>query len=191
VAALMRLFARYLRTETPRLVENDVRLELIGRRDRLPLPLVAAIDAAERATARGARLHLRLAVDYSSRWAIDAGVILPDVDLLSTTGLVAAAAWLVRRHRVAASSDAPWLAAAALLIASNFVARDSRTLHAFDTIGLVIVLAVAFPSIQGVGLRGRQAWHYVRAGCDAAVSAWLGVFPLVSRDVTWSELSRG
>src|SRR5437667_284351 len=24
-----------------------------------------------------------------------------------------------------------------------------------------------------------------------AVSAWLGVFPLVSRDVTWSELSRG
>src|SRR5213080_5596797 len=40
VAALMRLFARYLRTETPKLVENDVRLELIGRRDRLPLPLV-------------------------------------------------------------------------------------------------------------------------------------------------------
>src|SRR5207237_10567491 len=79
--------------------------------------------------------------------------------LLCTTGLVAAAAWLVRRHRVAASSDAPWLAAAALLIASNFVARDSRTLHAFDTIGLVIVLAVAFPSIQGVGLRGRHAWH--------------------------------
>jgi undecaprenyl diphosphate synthase len=86
VAALMRLLARYLRTETPRLVRNDVRLELIGRRDRLPVPLVAAIDAAERATARGARLHLRLAVDYSSRWAIDAGVILPDVDLLIRTG---------------------------------------------------------------------------------------------------------
>src|SRR5256885_2495315 len=67
VAALMRLLARYLRTETPRLVQNGVRLELIGRRDRLPVPLVAAIDAAERATARGARLHLRLAVDYSSR----------------------------------------------------------------------------------------------------------------------------
>jgi len=111
--------------------------------------------------------------------------------MLCTTGLVAAAAWLARRHRVAVSSDAPWLAAAALLIASNFVARDSRTLQAFDTIGLVIVLAVAFLSIQGVGLRGRQAWHYLRAGCDAAVSAWIGVFPLVSRDVTWSELPRG
>jgi hypothetical protein len=111
--------------------------------------------------------------------------------LLCTTGLVAAAAWLVRRHRVSVSSDAPWLAVAALLVASNFVARDSRTLQAFDLIGLVIVLAVAFLSIQGVGLRGRQAWHYLRAGCDAAVSAWIGVFPLLSRDVTWSELSRG
>jgi len=86
VAALMRLLARYLRTETPRLVQNGVRLELIGRRDRLPVPLVVAIDGAERATAGGARLQLRLAVDYSSRWAIDAGVILPDVDLLIRTG---------------------------------------------------------------------------------------------------------
>ncbi|HMH84086.1 MAG TPA: DUF4173 domain-containing protein [Gemmatimonadales bacterium] len=111
--------------------------------------------------------------------------------LLCTTGLVTAAVWLVRRHRVAVSADAPWLGAAALLVASTFVARDSRTLHAFDTIGLTIVLAVSFMSIQGVGLRGRQAWHYVRAGFDAAVSAWIGVFPLIGRDVTWSELPRG
>src|SRR6059036_355863 len=89
--------------------------------------------------------------------------------VLCTTGLVAAAAWLARRHRVAVSSDAPWLAAAALLIASNFVARDSSTLHAFDTIGLTIVFAVGFLSIHGVGLRGIQAWHYVRACVDAAL----------------------
>ena len=86
VAALMRLFARHLRTETPRLVENGVRLEVVGRRDRLPAPLVAAIAAAERATAPGGRLVLRLAVDYSARWAIAAGVIVPDVDLLIRTG---------------------------------------------------------------------------------------------------------
>ena len=86
VSALMRLFARYLRTETPRLLDNGVRLEMVGRRDRLPSPLVAAIDAAERATAGGTRLRLRLAVDYSSRWAIRAGAILPDVDLLVRTG---------------------------------------------------------------------------------------------------------
>src|SRR2546427_12747966 len=57
VAALMRLFARYLRTETPRRGQTGVRLELIGRRDRLPVPLVRATDAAGGATARGARRH--------------------------------------------------------------------------------------------------------------------------------------
>ncbi|HYL21189.1 MAG TPA: polyprenyl diphosphate synthase [Gemmatimonadales bacterium] len=86
VAALMRLFARYLRAEVPRLVEQGVRLKVVGRRDRLPGPLVAAIVAAEGATAGGTRLVLRLAVDYSSRWAIGAGVVLPDVDLLIRTG---------------------------------------------------------------------------------------------------------
>ncbi len=86
VAALMGLFARYLRSEVPRLVENGVRIEVVGRRDRLPVPLVTAIEAAERATAHGTRLCLRLAIDYSSRWAIDAAVVLPDVDLLIRTG---------------------------------------------------------------------------------------------------------
>src|SRR5437763_1270560 len=33
VAALMRLFARHLRTETPRLLENGVRLDVVGRPD--------------------------------------------------------------------------------------------------------------------------------------------------------------
>src|SRR5690348_8015257 len=86
VAALMRLFARYLRSETRRLVANGVRLEVVGRRDRLPSLLVAAMAAAERATAAGTGLRLRLAVDYSSRWAIGAGALLPDVDLLIRTG---------------------------------------------------------------------------------------------------------
>ena len=86
VAYLMRLFARHLRTETADLVRNGVRLEVIGRRDRLPPGLVAAIVAAEQATADGARLHLRLAVDYSSRVAIRAGALLPDVDLLIRAG---------------------------------------------------------------------------------------------------------
>jgi hypothetical protein len=134
----------------------------------------------------GAGAALGLAGDALLRampWGLNA--------FLCTTGLVTAAVWLVRRHRVAVSADAPWLGAAALLVASNFVARNSKTLQAFDAIGLVILLGVAFLSIQGVGLRGREAWHYLRAGVDAAVSAWIGVFPLLSRDVTWSELSRG
>jgi undecaprenyl diphosphate synthase len=86
VAVLMRLFARYLRSETPQLAARGVRLSVIGRRDRLPTPLVTAIAAAEHATAGGTVLHLRIAVDYSGRAAIRAGAMLPDVDLLIRTG---------------------------------------------------------------------------------------------------------
>src|SRR3989440_1200535 len=105
-----------------------------------------------------------------------------------TVALIGAAWWLVRRHHVAVSRDALWLAGAALLIASNFVARDATILHLFDAVGLVILLAVASLSLKGVALRGRQAWHYVHAGIAGALDAWLGVFPLVGRDVTWKEL---
>ena len=86
VTALMRLFARYLRSESARLRAHDVHLEVVGRRDRLPAQLVAAIALAERATAPDGGLCLRLAVDYSARWAIRVGAILPDVDLLIRTG---------------------------------------------------------------------------------------------------------
>jgi undecaprenyl diphosphate synthase len=70
VQILMALFARFLRDEAGPLRAHDVRLSVIGRRDRLPPELVSAIAAAEALTARGTRLHLRVAVDYSSRNAI-------------------------------------------------------------------------------------------------------------------------
>jgi undecaprenyl diphosphate synthase len=86
VSALMRLFARYLRSETPELTERGVRLSIIGRRDRLPPALCTAIVEAEHATAGGRRLDLRIAVDYSARTAIRTGTFIPDVDLLIRTG---------------------------------------------------------------------------------------------------------
>jgi undecaprenyl diphosphate synthase len=86
VSTLMRLFARHLRTETPRCLDHGVALRVVGRRDRLPGPLVDAIERTEAATAAGARLDLRLAVDYSARAAIETGRLLPDVDLLIRTG---------------------------------------------------------------------------------------------------------
>jgi undecaprenyl diphosphate synthase len=70
VAVLMRLFREYLRVETGRCIENGVRLEIIGRRDRIDHRLRRRIDATERATAGGTRLHMRVALDYSSRDAI-------------------------------------------------------------------------------------------------------------------------
>ncbi len=70
VGALMRLLRRYLMAETGRCVDNGVRVQVIGRRDRLAASLVQVIESAERMTARGGRLHLRIAVDYSARDAI-------------------------------------------------------------------------------------------------------------------------
>jgi undecaprenyl diphosphate synthase len=70
VGALMRLFRSYLAGETARCVENGIRLQVIGRRDRLPVPLLRAIDAAEAATCGGSEMRLRVAVDYSGRDAI-------------------------------------------------------------------------------------------------------------------------
>jgi len=110
VAGLLALFRRYLAGETAELVRQGVRLSIIGRRDRLPAALRAAVIAAERATAHGRRLHLRIAIDYSGRDAIrraaagsgtpsaaefarrlaaasgPVGAGAPDVDLLVRTG---------------------------------------------------------------------------------------------------------
>ena len=70
VAALMSLLRFYLASEVESLVRNGVRLTVIGRRDRLPDGIAAAIGRAEAATADGDVLHLRIAVDYSARDAI-------------------------------------------------------------------------------------------------------------------------
>jgi undecaprenyl diphosphate synthase len=101
VNALMKLFHQYLRKEQARCVEKGMRVSVIGRRDRLPRMLLPSIEEIEEVTAAGESLHLRLAVDYSSRDAIwsalgqlppsasrdDVGAVLgPDVDLLIRSG---------------------------------------------------------------------------------------------------------
>jgi undecaprenyl diphosphate synthase len=112
VASLLGLLEDYLRAETAECAAKGVRLRVIGRRDRIPVTLVEAIEAAERATAAGRALELRIALDYSSREAIlrascwmlsslevtedefarklgqvtHAGGSAPDVDLLIRTG---------------------------------------------------------------------------------------------------------
>jgi undecaprenyl diphosphate synthase len=105
VEALMVLFERFLRRETARCVEAGVRLNVIGRRDRLSASLVGLIEESERSTAAGDRVRVRLAIDYSSRdalsraaslgsgdyrrrltEAIHADALVEDVDLLIRTG---------------------------------------------------------------------------------------------------------
>ena len=100
VDTLMRLLAAYLETETARCVADGVRVEAIGRRDRLTSSLQLAIARAEAETAGGTRLRLRVALDYSGRAAILAAAraagdlslesiaraLGPPVDLLIRTG---------------------------------------------------------------------------------------------------------
>jgi undecaprenyl diphosphate synthase len=70
VNAILRLLHEYLLAETTHCIEEGVRLSIIGRRDRMPATLRQAIADSEAVTARGTRMHLRLAVDYSAREAI-------------------------------------------------------------------------------------------------------------------------
>jgi len=70
VETLMELLRSYLASDGARLVEEGARLEMIGRRDRLPADLAAAVASIEAASARNERLILRIALDYSSREAI-------------------------------------------------------------------------------------------------------------------------
>ena len=100
VAALLRLFQVYLESEAGRSVSNGVRIEVIGRRDRLGDSLRHAIGQIERASAPGTRLRLRIAIDYSGRDAILSAArraaaldresldhaLGPPVDLLIRTG---------------------------------------------------------------------------------------------------------
>ena len=92
VTGLMRLFEAHLRGEARRLADEGIRLEIIGRRDRLPARLLKAILAAESLTAPGGRMTLRIAIDYSSRYEIERAFAVspprrlgPDVDLVIRT----------------------------------------------------------------------------------------------------------
>ena len=64
---LLHLFSAYLKSEITRCIKNDIKLSIIGRRDRFKPSLVKMIEKAEMKTKNGKRLHLRIAFDYSSR----------------------------------------------------------------------------------------------------------------------------
>ncbi|HUQ95530.1 MAG TPA: polyprenyl diphosphate synthase [Bryobacteraceae bacterium] len=97
IAALMLLLRHYLLTDIEQCRRRGIRLSVIGRRDRLPGYLIPLIESAECETAPGSRLHLRIALDYSSREAIVraaqtartheefSSALGPDVDLLIRT----------------------------------------------------------------------------------------------------------
>src|SRR4051812_21636461 len=67
VSALMNLFRRYLAARTRQCLGESIRINVIGRRDRLDPDLLESIEHAEWATASCSRMDLRLAIDYSAQ----------------------------------------------------------------------------------------------------------------------------
>ena len=70
VEGLMAMFQRRLEEETGLLVENRIRLHLIGDRSRLGESLRHQVEAVERRTSAFGDRHLVVAVHYSGRWDI-------------------------------------------------------------------------------------------------------------------------
>lgn len=70
VKLLMELFASQLMAELPELVEQDIRLRVVGSRQKFPAELIECINRVEAETAEGKTLSLQIAADYGGRWDI-------------------------------------------------------------------------------------------------------------------------
>ncbi|MCU0591146.1 MAG: isoprenyl transferase [Desulfobacterales bacterium] len=67
VDALMRLLRRFLKTELPEMLQNNIRLNVIGRIEKLPMDVRQALDQAISATQGNTALQLNLALSYGGR----------------------------------------------------------------------------------------------------------------------------
>jgi undecaprenyl diphosphate synthase len=67
VRALMRMFSRRIRTETPELRDEGVRMRFIGRREGISPSLQRQMDWAEELTADNDRITLFVAFNYGGR----------------------------------------------------------------------------------------------------------------------------
>lgn len=72
VEALMHLIGIAIERETPDLIRNDVRLNLIGDIQRMPHEALARLQESVAATSACRGLTLNLALSYSARWELAA-----------------------------------------------------------------------------------------------------------------------
>ncbi len=70
VDALLNLISIALERETPALIENNARLQIIGDIDRMPADARARLNRSIEATSKGTGLTVVVAFSYSSRWEI-------------------------------------------------------------------------------------------------------------------------
>jgi len=70
VDALMNLYVEYLIKERQTVMENNVRLIQVGRREGLPEPVLRELDETQRVSRDNSGLRLCLAINYGSRLEI-------------------------------------------------------------------------------------------------------------------------
>jgi undecaprenyl diphosphate synthase len=70
VRSLMSLLKKYIRMEVPRMMRNNIRFNVIGNREELPVDVRDALDEAMHLTAANSGLTLTLALSYGARQEI-------------------------------------------------------------------------------------------------------------------------
>jgi undecaprenyl diphosphate synthase len=104
VQSIFWIIRAFLRLECERLRLQGARLEVIGRRDRIPVPLLREIERTELATAGGCSLQLRIAIDYSSRGAIADAVVSAAQRSLCTPSISADQVRSILNHALSADA---------------------------------------------------------------------------------------
>ena len=75
VKGLMSLMKRFILTQSKELIDNNIRLRTIGRRDRFSDDLQDAIDDVEKSSAMNTGLNLTVALDYGGRQDLTAAAV--------------------------------------------------------------------------------------------------------------------
>jgi undecaprenyl diphosphate synthase len=83
VRALMTLLKKYIKTEIPRMMLNNIRFNVIGNREELPPDVNQALDDAMGKTAGNDGMLLTLALSYGARQEIVRGAALMAADIAS------------------------------------------------------------------------------------------------------------
>jgi len=157
VGGLLGLFGEYLARHAAHCREHGVRVQVIGRRGRLPRELLDSIAWAEATTLGGGRLHLRIAIDYSARHAcLEAAAKLAGMGPVRESDFVRATAAAIHADERTPDVD--------LLIRTGGELRLSDLLGWDSAYAELLFTNVMWPDFQGADLAAavKEFWSRER-----------------------------
>lgn len=87
VHALMELLKKYIKSETPRMMQNNIRFNVIGNREDLPEDVNRVVDESLAKTAANTGMVLTLALSYGGRQEIVRAARCMAADIASGKGM--------------------------------------------------------------------------------------------------------